>query len=434
MHKGFIGEGSTLAKPVSMDELWRQIDASFDEVVELCTDLIKCPTENPSGDTSSAVEFLSRLFSRESIPFEVFEPLPGVKSICADWLGDSPGPTLVLNGHLDTFPADDAALWSCSPFGGEVKDGRIYGRGAADMKGGVTASLFTFLLFHRVRPRARGRLRLMLVADEETGGKWGTDWIIAHKPEMAGDACLIGEPTGLGALRIGEKGQVWLRLRATGVSYHAGVADGSGPVSEIADAVRVLRDELVGMPGTVPDDVRGAVESTKGYPWFDQYRGREWVVDHVSLNFGLIRGGIKINIVPRLCELDVDIRLPTGVEPGFIVDKVREALEGRGLRLEIEPMLDRFCPANYTSPAHPLVSMLKSVATAVVGKEPILMFSPTFTDARLFRIRGVPAVLFGPSPHNMAGPDEFITVSDLMAVTRVHAGLAWKYLVGSDAA
>ena len=111
----------------------------------------------------------------------------------------------MLNGHLDHFPSDDHALLSFPPYGGQIRDGKILGRGVSDMRGGLTASLFSFLLIHEHRVPLRGPLTLMMVADEETGGAWGTGFILEQRPEFAGDACMIGEPESPDGLRLGRR-------------------------------------------------------------------------------------------------------------------------------------------------------------------------------------------------------------------------------------
>jgi succinyl-diaminopimelate desuccinylase len=111
---------------------------------------------------------------------------------------------------MDVFPVESESAWSQSPWGGELIDGEIYGRGSADMKCGSTASLFTFIYLSRIRHRLKGRLTLSLVSDEETFGPWGARYLSKHHPEIFGDCCLNGEPSGMNTLRFGEKGPLWL--------------------------------------------------------------------------------------------------------------------------------------------------------------------------------------------------------------------------------
>jgi len=126
----------------------------------------------------------------------------------------------VLNGHLDSFPAGDRTAWSLDPFGGIVRNGRLYGRGAADMKAGLAAGIATSLLLARYRDLLAGELVLVLVADEETGGRFGTQYLLANDPDAIGDAMINGDAGSPEVLRFGEKGQLRIAVTATGRSSH----------------------------------------------------------------------------------------------------------------------------------------------------------------------------------------------------------------------
>jgi succinyl-diaminopimelate desuccinylase len=146
------------------------------------------------------------------------------------------------------------------------------------------------------------------------------------------------------------------------------------------------------------------------------------------MTVGLIRGGIKVNIVPRRCEVEIDCRLPFGITP----EDIRQAVEGRLKAAGLGDVRFEYMPpvftASYTSPAQPLVRFARANAVAATGREPQLTITFAATDARYFRPRGVPTVIYGPRPNNMAAPDEFITVDDLVAVTKVHLATALDVL------
>src|SRR5262249_57601458 len=118
----------------------------------------------------------------------VWAPRHGRVSLVSTQPGREERPRFVFNGHLDHFPSDDPSLWSFPPYGGEIRDGKILGRGVSDMRGGLTASLFSFLLIQEHRVPLRGPLTLMMVADEETGGPWGPAFILEHPPQFPPDA------------------------------------------------------------------------------------------------------------------------------------------------------------------------------------------------------------------------------------------------------
>ena len=408
-------------------ELWAEIDRRQNELARLCADGLKIPAENPPGDTRAIADHYAAVLERAGLPVERFEPRPTNVSLVSTLPGRQARPRFVLNGHLDHFPADDPALWSFPPYGGRIEDGRIRGRGVADMRGGLTASLFTCLLLHEHRVPLQGPVTLMMVADEEAGGAWGTGWLLEHRPELAGDACMIGEPEAPTGARIGEKGKCQFRLVAEGASRHGGLGTGDDVVVQVAAALQEAR-KIVELPDDPPGELFPVLETMAHYWRTELDRGRQWLYRHPSMTAGLIRGGIKVNVVPRHCEVEVDCRLPFGITPEAIRRDVEDRLAAAGLhQVRFEPMPPWFV-ASYTSPQAPLVRLARANAAAATGQEPVLTITFAATDARYFRPRGVPTVIFGPRPNNMAALDEFITVEDLVAVTKVHLATALDVL------
>jgi succinyl-diaminopimelate desuccinylase len=296
------------------------------------------------------------------------------------------------------------------------------------MRGGLTASLFAYLLLHERRVPLRGPLTLMMVADEEAGGAWGTGWLLEHRPELAGHACLIGEPESPDGVRIGEKGKCQFRLVAEGASRHGGLGTGDDVVIRIGAALQEAR-KIVELPDRPPADLLPVLETMAHYWRTEHDRDRQWLYRHPSMTAGLIRGGIKVNVVPRRCEVEIDCRLPFGVTPEDIRKDVEGRLAAAGLaEVRFEPMPPLFT-ASSTSPADPLVRRVLANAVAATGREPRPTITFAATDARYFRPRGVPTVIFGPRPNNMAALDEFITIDDLVLVTKVHVATALDFLL-----
>lgn len=408
-------------------ELWTEIDRRRDELARLCADGLRVPAENPPGDTRAIADHYERILDLAGLAVDRVEPRPGTVSLVATLAGRQARPRFTLNGHLDHFPADDSRLWSFPPYSGEIRDGKILGRGVADMRGGLTASLFACLLLREHRVPLRGPLHLMMVADEEAGGAWGTGWLLEQRPELAGEACMIGEPESLDGLRVGEKGKAQFRLVAEDASRHGGLGTGDDVVVEIGAALQEAR-RIVEMPDNPPAELLPVLETMTHYWRTEHDRGRQWLYRRPSMAAGLIRGGIKVNIVPRHCEVEVDCRLPFGITPADIRREVEGNLARAGLRrIRFESMPPVF-NASYTSPGDPLVRLARANAAAVTGHEPALTITFAATDARYFRPRGVPTVIVGPRPNSMAAPDEFITIDDLVAVAKVHLATALDVL------
>ena len=149
----------------------------------------------------------------------------------------------------------------------------------------------------------------MLVADEETGGAWGTGWHPRAAPELAGDACMIGEPESPDGLRVGEKGKCQFRLIAEGEPRHGGLGTGDDPVIQVGAALQEVR-KLVDIEDRPPRDIVPILDGMQTYWRTAHDRGRQWLYRRPSMTAGVIRGGIKVNVVPRRCEVEVDCRLP----------------------------------------------------------------------------------------------------------------------------
>ena len=148
-------------------------------------------------------------------------------------------PISCCRGTSTSFPAGQG--WTRPPFSGAIEDGRVWGRGAGDMKAGLAVALTIASLVRELEAPLAGRLTLAFASDEETGGTWGTQWLLDNVAAVRGDACLIGESSGTWSAGIGEKGVLWLRLRASGVSGHAAYQQGTSAVAAVRAARRGRR-------------------------------------------------------------------------------------------------------------------------------------------------------------------------------------------------
>ena len=193
-------------------EILAAIERDRDRLIGFLRDFIRAASPNPPGDTRKAAEHVIGFLKSEGLEPAVIAPNPEMPNIVASFAGNGEGRHLVLNGHMDVFPAADDGTWTHGPWSGAMADDHIWGRGAVDMKSGTTASLFAFAYLHRLRDQLPGKLTLTAVSDEETFGPWGMRYLMEHHPEVHGDCCLSGEPTGPQIIRFGEKGPLWLRF------------------------------------------------------------------------------------------------------------------------------------------------------------------------------------------------------------------------------
>ncbi|MBM4429620.1 MAG: M20 family metallopeptidase [Chloroflexi bacterium] len=409
-------------------ELLNEIEQRRDEFVELCAEVVRRPTENPPGDTRALADFVAGWLQKQGISSQFVEPQPTMRSLLSTF-NEERAPSLhwMFNGHLDIFPADDPSLWKIPPFEGRVTDGRIHGRGVADMKAGTTASIIAYSLLYRYREAIPARVSLMAVADEETGGIWGTSWILQNKPEWLPDACMIGEPCAPDAVRVGEKGISWLKVTCHGRSYHGSLGMGQNCILQLAEVLLLLRD-VTKLRATIPDDLKSVIEGAKSFNLNEDTRGRASLFEHPSYNPGVIAGGIKCNIAPREAMAEVDIRIPFGWTPEQILSWTRQRLDEAGMKdvdLELPPY--RSAP-NYTSPNHPLAQIIARNAAEHYGKPATFTMTTGATDGRYFRQQGIPTIIYGPRPQGVAGLDEYVEIADFMAVLKGHTCSAIDYI------
>ncbi len=414
--------------PSVREKLFADLRRSDDRLLELTTGLVQTPSENPPGDTRAIAAHLESVLKPLGADVRVVAGEATMPNIVAVTRGRRPGRRLVFNGHLDTFVVGDRARWSVDPLGGVVRDGRVYGRGVSDMKGGMAASLLAFELLHQRRDDWAGELVLTLASDEETMGRWGTAYLLETVDEARGDAMICGDAGSPMVIRLGEKGLLWLRLTARGRAAHgAHVHLGDNAIERLTEALHRLT-ELRRLPVATPPAIAAAIAEAREVSERTAGKGEAEVLTSVTVNTGLIVGGSKVNLVPDQAAAEVDVRLPVGVSVETVLGEARRLAGGvPGVTLEV---LQRYEP-NWTDPGHEIFQRLRRNAEEVSGRRPVVTMRVGASDSRLYRLAGIPSAVYGPTPYNMGAPDEYIMVEDLTLVARVHALTALDFLTAA---
>lgn len=417
--------------------LVRSIDAARDELIGFLQGFARIDTSNPPGDTRAGAAYITRFLDRAGLPYRVIAPQPDKPNLLGSFDGAAPGRHLVLNGHIDVFPAGDPTRWSRDPWSGEIVDdvpgGAVWGRGTVDMKCGTTASVFTYAFLHRLRDRLRGRLTLTVVSDEETGGRWGTGHLIEHHAdEVLGDCVLNGEPSSPYTVRFGEKAMLWLIFRVRTPGAHGAYAHLSKSATKIAAHLVADLEALEQMAPRVPDkvarimgdpSVRAAIERGLG-------AGATDVVGRLTVNIGVLQGGVKVNMLPGEAVIEADLRLPVGLDQDEVLAAV-ETIVARYPEITMERGQGRVFNATWSDPEHAMVGIVQRNAEAALGFRPPAIITLGGTDCRFWRARGVPAYVYGCSPDRMGAPDERVPIDEFLHVVRTHALSAFDYLTES---
>jgi succinyl-diaminopimelate desuccinylase len=405
--------------------LLTEIDRDRDEILGFYRDFIRAKSPNPPGDTREASRHICKFLDRKSLPYKVIAPMGSMPNVVGSFEGTSPDRHLVLNGHIDVFPVGDGSSWSREPWGGVVEEGRVFGRGACDMKAGTTASILTYHYLYRRRSELRGKLTLTAVSDEETFGPWGARYLMEHYPEVHGDCLLNGEPSGLYNVRFGEKGALWLALTVRTPGAHGAHTHKSPSATKIASRLVLDLEAVAQIPVHVPANVAQALELAAPGMEKSMGPGGSKIISAVTLNIGVIQGGLKVNMVPGECRIEADIRLPVGLEKATLMSKVDEVLEGYP-EVTVEEI--NYNAPSWCDPDGEMMQIIRGNVRSLSGVDPLPTISLGATDARLWRYRDVPAYIYGPPPTGMGSHDEHVRVDDFFHVLRTHVLSAYDYL------
>lgn len=406
------------------DPQWPAVTA---ETVRHLQALLRLDTTNPPGHETQAAEYLAGVLRAEGIESLLLESAPGRGNLIARLTGSGEAPPLLLYSHTDVVPAEPA-FWTHPPFGGEVHDGYVWGRGAADMKDTVAEQLMVLLLLKRQAVRLKRDVIFAATADEEIGGQngFGMSWLVRHHPELLRAEFALSEIGGYNMdfagrqvylIQVAEKGTCWLKLRARGRPGHGSIPHADNAVVHLARALRRL--DLEGMPYHLTDAAAGFLDAasraagamplgrllhslkspvgaerafqvelqgTDFYPFL-------YAMLHNTATPTGLSAGYKTNVIPAVAEATIDGR----TLPGFDSEQfVAELLAVVGERFEVELIMES--PPLQTPHDTGLFKLMAEVLhqhdpqTAAVL--PYMMSGAT--DAKYLAPMGVPTYGFAP--------------------------------------
>lgn len=395
-------------------------------LVEFLRGFVRCKGPNPPGDTRTTADYIKAFLDKQRLDYRVISPHPEMPNIVASFEAGAPGRHLVLNGHIDVFPvADDGRGWTRDPWGGELIDGKIYGRGVADMKCGTSASIFTLVYLSRIKDRLKGRLTLTAVSDEETFGPYGARYLMEQHPEVHGDALLNGEPSSPFSVRFGEKGPLWLEFTVHTPGAHGAYTHASKSATKTAMALAADLEKLCDIEPEISGNVQRAIDAGRATMDRAMGPGAGAIIDKVTLNIGTIRGGVKVNMVPSSATVEADIRLPLGVTRERVMAQVEAILKGYP---EVTMREINCNPPSWVDPDCDIIEIVQNVVEELRGFRPAPIISLGGTDARLWRYRNIPSCVYGPFPYGMGSYDEYVDVEDYLHIVRTHVLAAYDYL------
>jgi succinyl-diaminopimelate desuccinylase len=412
-------------------EFLASIEADRRSHVAFLQEFIRTPSPNPPGDTRDVASVVSAYLFRRGVQSSIVAPKADMPNIVSEFHGPRDGRRLILNGHMDVFPVGNAEGWTKDPWSGDIEEGQVHGRGACDMKAGTAASVIAFSYLHEYRHALAGGLGLTAVSDEETGGRWGSKWLLDIDTRWHGDCMLNAEPGGVGTIRFAEKGTLRLTFTVRTAGAHGAYVHKTESASRIAASLimklSAIENIIPALPASLASylaqaDVQAAADRAMG-------AGAGEILARPTLNIGTVHGGLKVNMIPASCIFEADIRLPIGLDAATVMDVILGILRDYP-QVEVSVQEAASNPSNSCAHDHPMVGILAENARSVTGTKPLAIPSLGATDCKFWRYKNVPAYIYGPAPTRMAAPDESVLIDEFIAVVKTHALSAWDYLGG----
>ncbi len=389
---------------MAIQHLFTHIDA--DEIARLTRDLVRFDTTNPPGNERQAVEYIAAYLEPYGFEAQLLDHEPGRATLLARLKGKGARGAMVFNGHVDVVPVG-AGSWQHPPFEGVIDDGKVWGRGSADMKGGVAAMMVAAKAIAQSNLPLEGDLILAATAGEEV------DMIgafrLAELPEATKwQAVIISEPTS-NQLGLAERGVLWIEITTYGKTAH-----GSTPhlgVNAVMMMVKLLSEfEKLAIP-------------------FEPHA----VLGDFTSSVNTIQGGVKVNVIPDQCSVMVDMRTLPGQDHNELLGRLEDFL--RRLEAEIPHfkasirVIHELPPAE-TSPHVPAVQKFLSAAKKAVGIQVPIVKVPFATESAIFvPALQVPTLIIGPGDPALAHqPNEYIEIGSMEIAARLYTAAAVELL------
>ena len=398
---------------------WNAMQA---EAVRAIQSYVRINTSNPPGDVTKAADFLTDLLKREGIPVQRYESGPGRAIVVARLKGAGAARPLLLLHHMDVVPTDPSR-WQHDPFGAEIADGQIWGRGAIDMKGLGIIQLMSFVALKRQNvPLARDVI-LMAVPDEETGGTLGARWMrdqhyVDIDPEYIldeggfGSRDLFAPGKLVFGISVAEKKILWLKLRAEGVAGHASQPHDQNPNDRLVRALaRLLSEPLPTSPFPVIDTMKSRIGTFASNKFNN-------AIQHSTISLTTIKSGVgdppKVNVIPSVAEATIDCRVLPGTTKEQWLAEIRRRLGDPDIKIDV--VYESEDPIVTTQDS----TFYRALESAVKRRHPDAIVTPMVvpygTDANSFRPKGVKSYGFTPvivpaeAAMSMHGDAEYLPV------------------------
>ena len=412
-----------MTSQAKLRELLTRTNGKQKQIAKCLSDLVQFRSENPPVDNYDVQLYIRDELKASGLNVSLHHPRDKAVALTSSFGSGRKG--LILYGHVDVVPAGDKSKWRSPPYSGKIVGRRIYGRGAADMKAGVTALLYAYKLLYESEIELPGKLEFVTVLDEENWhptpiGLGTSDWLLATG-RLTGRACIMGEPSGISNICIGERGDLWVKLTSKGKAAHGSTAthDENAFVRlfKCIDEINQATKKRIAPPKDIRQIVNGSYKVIGESP-------RTELLEHYSMNVGVVSGGVMINIVPQMCEAEVAFCIPLGATWQELDRKIQGILRKQYYKnITIDPTFPSGAQSNptYTSPNSHLVKTLSHATRQILGKSAAVCVTQGTSDANVFRRHGVDTCFYGPGALEDAHSyNESVNIGEILTSLKVY--------------
>ncbi|MFW9827125.1 MAG: M20 family metallopeptidase [Candidatus Thorarchaeota archaeon] len=449
---------------MSENQILNEIEQNQDNYIRLFQEIIQTDSYNPPGNEKNVALIIDKYLKDTDIKSEIYPFGDNRANLVAYLNNNFEGKILLYNGHMDIVPPGNEDEWKYPPLSATIKRKKyIYGRGTTDMKGGLTAMIIALKILKKLNLKLSGNLILNAVADEETGGIFGTKWCIENvlhsiKPDFA----IISEPTRLRPLphviSIGERGRLVVKIITNGISTHSSWPFmGKNAIYMMSDIIHHLDniDEYIPKikpPLSIEELKKLMSEAFPSLEILEKIISEQPILNSVlkaltqfTKSLTIIKGGIKDNVVPDRCETIIDFRLLPGQEIDPILNSLKKLIEeDLGYTVKKEPtghpeeVFVFFENIQYSKPSYwrdwnnsQTLKSFYNVVEKVHNKKPFYFLYPASADASHLRNEGYcsETIMFGPGSGASAhSTDEFIEIQDFIDAIKIYTLFAYNFL------
>jgi succinyl-diaminopimelate desuccinylase len=401
-----------------------------DEVVKLARELLRINSESETAQIQNFVKDFLKSVGAKVETHSVNGKTFAVTSVT----GENKKHALILYAHSDVVPSGDTKRWSYPPYDATVVGDKIYARGASDMKGALASELFVYSLLVQNDVTLSKPVSFVCVPDEENWVKtptgWGVSKWLLETGRVIGKCCIMGEPSGLSKICIGERGDYWIKLMCESTPRH-----GSAPLYEENACVKLFRalekvhSAIKSVKANTPAEIKEIVEQS--YELISEdlkipVSQLGAILEQPSMNVGVVKGGDMINIVPAHCEAQVAFCVPLGMSWMELHELVSRVASQNDVKIDV--IENAQSNPSHTSPKAQVVSHLKKAVEQTLSLTPKLYVTQATSDANVFRAYGIDTCFYGPGEMSVIHAyDEWISVEALKKSVEIYLRAVLNY-------